>query len=62
MSPDTDTFQPKLDEFEEKITPAVKAVLVNSPNNPSGVIYSKETIMKMASILEKKKSLAQASI
>jgi aspartate aminotransferase len=62
VSPDTDTFQPKLDEFEEKITPAVKAVLVNSPNNPSGVIYSKETIMKMASILEKKEKEFGTSI
>lgn len=54
ISPNTATFQPKLDEFEEKITAKTKAVIVNSPNNPSGVIYSEETFVKMAEILEKK--------
>ena len=54
ISPDTATFQPKLDEFEAKITPKTRAVIVNTPNNPTGVVYSEETIRKMASILEKK--------
>ena len=39
ISPDTETFMPKLDEFEQKITPKTKAVMINSPNNPTGVIY-----------------------
>ena len=54
VSPDTETFQPKLAEFEEKITAKTKAVIVNTPNNPTGVVYSEETIEKMAEILEKK--------
>ena len=54
ISPDTATFQPKLDEFKEKITGKTKAVIVNTPNNPTGVVYSEETIKKMAAILEEK--------
>lgn len=54
ISPDTETFQPKLDEFEQKITPKTKAVIVNTPNNPTGVVYSEDTIQKMAAIMEKK--------
>ncbi len=54
ISPDTETFQPKLDEFEAKITAKTKAVIVNTPNNPTGVVYSEETIKKMAAIMEAK--------
>ena len=54
ISPDTGTFQPKLDEFEKKLSPKTKAVIVNTPNNPTGVVYSEETIQKLAAILEKK--------
>ena len=54
ISPDTETFQPKLDEFAAKITPRTKAVIVNTPNNPTGVIYSEQTIREMAQIMEEK--------
>ncbi len=54
ISPDTETFQPKFDEFEEKITAKTKAVIINNPNNPTGVVYSEETIKKLADIMEKK--------
>ena len=54
ISPNTIDFQPNLQEFEEKITPKTKVVIVNNPNNPTGVVYSEETIKKMAAILEKK--------
>ena len=54
ISPNTVDFQPKLEEFEEKITARTKAVIVNTPNNPTGVVYSEETIKKMAAIMEKK--------
>ena len=54
ISPNTEDFQPKLDEFEQKISAKTKAVIVNTPNNPTGVVYSEETIKKMAAILEAK--------
>ena len=54
ISPNTVGFQPKLDEFEQKITPKTKAVIVNTPNNPTGVVYSEETIKKLAAIMEAK--------
>lgn len=54
ISPNTENFQPKLDEFEQKITPKTKAVIVNTPNNPTGVVYSEETIKKLAAIMEAK--------
>lgn len=54
ISPDTTTFQPNLKEFEEKITPKTRAVIVNTPHNPTGVVYSEEIIRKLASILEAK--------
>ncbi len=54
ISPDTTTFQPNLAELEQKITPKTKAVIVNTPHNPTGVVYSEETIKKLAAILEVK--------
>ena len=54
ISPDTTTFQPKLAEFEQKITPKTRAVIVNTPHNPTGVVYSEETIKKLSVILEAK--------
>ncbi|HCM91780.1 MAG TPA: pyridoxal phosphate-dependent aminotransferase [Lachnospiraceae bacterium] len=54
ISPDTATFQPDLEEFKEKITAKTKCVIVNSPNNPTGVVYSEDTIKEMAAILEEK--------
>lgn len=54
ITPDTTTFQPNLEELEAKITAKTKAVIVNTPHNPTGVVYSEETIQKLAKILEKK--------
>ena len=54
ISSDTTTFQPNLAEFEQKITPKTKAVIVNTPHNPTGVVYSEETIRKLSAILEAK--------
>ena len=51
VSPNTETFQPNLEELEQKITARTKAVIINSPNNPTGVVYSEDTIKKMADIL-----------
>ncbi len=54
VSPNLETFQPNLSELEDKITEKTKALIINSPNNPTGVVYSEETIQKLAAILEKK--------
>ncbi len=54
VSPDTATFQPRLTEFEAKITPRTRAVIVNTPNNPTGVVYSEDTIKRLAAIMDAK--------
>lgn len=54
VAPDYDTFQPDLAAFKAAITEKTKAVIVNTPNNPTGVIYSKETMQKMGEILNSK--------
>ncbi|HIX30460.1 MAG TPA: pyridoxal phosphate-dependent aminotransferase [Candidatus Blautia stercoravium] len=62
VSPNTETFQPNLKKLEEKITEKTKAVIVNSPNNPTGVVYSEETIKQMAAILERKQKELKTDI
>ncbi len=54
ISPNTENFEPNLEEFENKITNKTKAVLVNTPNNPTGVIYKEDTIKKMVEIMNRK--------
>lgn len=54
VSPQIPDFQPNLAEFEEKLTKRTKAVIINTPNNPTGVVYSEETIKNLAAVLEKK--------
>ena len=54
ITPDIDTFQPNLSEFEDKITNKTACVIINSPNNPTGVIYSEETLKGLSAALEKK--------
>lgn len=56
ISPDTDSFQPKFDEFEKKISERTRAVIINNPNNPTGVVYSEETLKRLSQIMEKKQS------
>ena len=48
------TFQVDILDFESKITEKTKAIIVNSPNNPSGVVYTEQTIKAICEILEKK--------
>ena len=52
--PDYDTFQPDMKALEAAIGPKTKALVVNSPNNPSGAIYSAETLSAMADLLRRK--------
>ena len=54
VAPDFETFQPDLTALEKAINEKTKAVIVNTPNNPTGVIYSEETIRQIADILERK--------
>ena len=54
VNPDLETFQPDLNDFEAKITEKTRALIVNTPNNPTGVIYKPETMEAIAAILEKK--------
>ena len=54
VPPDTENFQIRFDELEKRITHHTQAVIVNSPNNPSGVIYSIETMKTLAEILTRK--------
>ncbi len=51
---DTETFQINFGKMKELINPNVKAVLINTPNNPTGVVYSEETIKTLADILRAK--------
>ncbi len=51
IPPDTEAFQINFEALEAAISPATKAVLVNSPNNPSGAVYSEETVKKLSALL-----------
>ena len=53
---DTDKFQINLPEFEARITPETKAVIINTPNNPTGVIYTEENLKAFCEILRKKEA------
>jgi len=49
-----DNFLPKLDILESSITGKTKAVLINSPNNPTGIVYSEEVLHKLGEIIQQK--------
>ena len=51
---DITSFQINFDAFLEMMNPNVQAILINSPNNPSGIVYSTETITHLAQILTEK--------
>lgn len=52
--PEEKTFQIDIADFESKINKNTKAVIVNSPNNPSGVVYSEDTVKALCEVLERK--------
>ena len=54
VTPDTEHFQLNLEDFEQKLSPNTKAVIINNPHNPTGVVFSEETIEKLAAILKAK--------
>jgi aspartate aminotransferase len=53
----TEDFQINFDAFEEMLTEKVAAVLINTPNNPSGMAYSTETIRQLAAVMTEKSEL-----
>lgn len=54
VKPDTATFQPDLEDLKAKFTSRTKGIIINNPVNPTGVIYSEDTIRKIAAVLEEK--------
>ena len=54
VPPQAPTFQPNLDAFAQMLTEKVTCVLINTPNNPTGVVYSADTLTRMAAILTEK--------
>lgn len=54
VAPDTESFQPNLSDFEAKLSAKTKAVIINNPHNPTGVVYPEEAIRALAAILERK--------
>ena len=57
-----DTFYPNMEEFYNSITKKTKAIIINSPNNPTGVVYSKEILMQINTVLRKKEKELGISI
>nr|WP_122011840.1 pyridoxal phosphate-dependent aminotransferase [Maliibacterium massiliense] len=62
VAPDPDTFQIDVDRFAAAITPRTKGVIINSPNNPSGVVYSQQTIDRICEVLRQKSAQYGAPI
>ncbi|MDE6758416.1 MAG: pyridoxal phosphate-dependent aminotransferase [Clostridia bacterium] len=54
VPPNPPTFQPNMTAFEKAINKNTKAVIINTPNNPTGVIYGEETLREMSAILKRK--------
>lgn len=57
VPPDTAAFQVNFGKFQEMLGPKVMAVLINTPNNPSGVVYSADTLQRLTDILREKSAL-----
>ena len=51
---DTKAFQIDLDALAERITPNTQGIIINSPNNPSGVVYTRQTLQALAALLTAK--------
>lgn len=62
ISPDTESFQLNLREFASKISEKTKAVIINSPNNPTGTVYSEKTIKALSEIMYKAQDEFNTSI
>lgn len=56
VSPDYERFSINFDEFEAKVSPKTKMVIINTPNNPTGAVYSEADLTRLADILNKKQA------
>lgn len=54
VNPETNSFYPDFQDLENKITEKTKAIIINSPNNPTGVFYNEDIIKKIVSIVDEK--------
>lgn len=54
ISANTENFQPDLEKLEKQVSEKTKAVIINTPNNPTGVVYSEDTLKCLAQILRQK--------
>mgnify|MGYP000930764511 CR=1 FL=1 len=62
IPPDTSTFEPDLNALEKLITAQTKALIINTPNNPTGVVYSAKILNNIAEILKSKEKEYGTSI
>ncbi len=54
--PSNEDFTPNLDALTGAITPSTRAILINSPNNPTGAVYSEATLQALAAVIAKKEA------
>ncbi|HBG3218440.1 TPA: pyridoxal phosphate-dependent aminotransferase, partial [Clostridioides difficile] len=57
-----ETFEPDLDALKNAITPKTRALIINTPNNPTGVIYSEELLKNLGELLDSKQKEFNTSI
>ena len=62
LKSDEKTMLPDFEALERALNPHVKGVLINSPNNPSGVVYGVETVKRLAEILKRKSAECGAPV
>ena len=55
LVPEDGSFHPRLEDIEHAVSPSTRAIIVNSPNNPSGTVYSPEFIAQIVEFCERKK-------
>jgi aspartate aminotransferase len=56
VTPEDGTFQPRMQEIEQSVSSYTKAIIVNSPNNPSGVMYPASFIAELVDFCERRAS------
>jgi len=62
VNADKKNFQPDAEALKAAITPKTKAVIINTPNNPTGVVYTEESLKKVAAALEEKQKELNTAI